>query len=57
MPQQHKATKLKGLNNIGNTCFLNATLQCLLSDPLFRTYWTMVISPPIHIHNPKQKKL
>jgi len=28
-----------GLQNIGNTCFLNAMIQCLANTPLFREYF------------------
>ncbi|KRX00231.1 hypothetical protein PPERSA_10730 [Pseudocohnilembus persalinus] len=30
--------KLLGLANIGNTCFLNTIIQCLVNTPLFREY-------------------
>jgi ubiquitin C-terminal hydrolase len=29
-----------GLANIGNTCFMNATLQCLSSTPILRNFFT-----------------
>eukprot|EP01080_Neovahlkampfia_damariscottae_P005047 gene5047-8643_t len=38
-----------GLNNLGNTCFLNSALQCLMYVPLFNNY--LQTRTPIHSKN------
>ena len=32
----HENNKIFGLDNIRNTCYLNSTLQCLFTYPVFR---------------------
>ena len=34
-----------GLSNIGNTCFMNATLQCLAATPMLKEYFATVARP------------
>ncbi|KAK3286967.1 hypothetical protein CYMTET_5503 [Cymbomonas tetramitiformis] len=44
----------RGLLNTGNSCFLNATLQCLLRDPTVCSYW-LQDSPP-GVGSPKRRR-
>ena len=43
-----------GLNNLGNTCFLNSSLQCLIYIPLFNNY--LNTRTPLHSKKKKMKK-
>lgn len=37
--------KTKGLENIGNTCYMNAAIQVLANTPYFRQYFVGYIDP------------
>ena len=45
---EHHAASLNGLTNLGNTCYLNAQLQCAYHIPLVRN---LILSSPMNNDN------
>jgi len=40
-----EASRTKGCANLGNTCFMNASLQCMVNAPYMREFFTGVATP------------
>ena len=36
--KKNKDYVVKGIHNIGNTCFMNSIIQCLVATPVFDTF-------------------
>jgi ubiquitin C-terminal hydrolase len=36
--EEAQLNELSGLDNIGNTCYMNAVIQCLIRTPFFGSY-------------------
>ena len=40
-----EASRTKGCANLGNTCYMNASLQCMANAPYMREFFTGVVTP------------
>ncbi|CAG0908989.1 unnamed protein product, partial [Cyprideis torosa] len=51
----NKSPGLTGLKNLGNTCYMNSTLQCLSATPDFASYFVLSRKPIINREAPLTK--